>query len=325
VQRGAAKRPLWAIFDQDLDCFVGGGFRKEFCADMQEQEKTRHSNRKRSAEVAPTRQPSPKKLKTEPSQEQVVPSLHPQMSVPMSTLPTVTYPRPALFPGPCPLPGTYHQPYYALAPVPAVTYPRPALFPGPRPLPGTYHQPYHALAPYVMPHLHPVPADVILPDLRPAVFNSAPVEPPAPTPSVSRHSHSLSTVRKIKTELEESPSPSLPSTSSSTVSPPELTPNRSSSSPSEEIDDLDTAAQGTETHQASVSVSPKFDISAILVAPEEDPLDVLASSVTFLDAKLAAGENEASKSKKGKEKVPDKDSYQVSYTDSVPISISFAM
>ena len=281
--------PLWAIFDQDLDCFTGGGFRKEFCADIQEQEKTRHLNRKHSAEDALTREPKPKKLRTEASQEQVVLSLHPQMSVPMSTLP-------------------------------AVTYPRPALFPGPRPLPGTYHQPYYAEVPYVPP---PAPAGVTFPVLRPAVFNSAPVEPPVPTSPVSRHSHSLSTLRKIMTGLEESPSPSLPSTS--TVSPPELTPNSSSSSPSEEIDDLDPAAQGTETHRASASVSPKFVIGAILVAPEEDSLDALASSVTLLDAKLAAGENEASKSKKGKEKAPDKDSYQVSYTDSTPMSISLAM
>jgi hypothetical protein len=145
VQRDrAAGRTLWAIFDQDLDCFVGGGFRKEFCADMQEQrEKARHSNRKRSAEDTPTRKPRRKKLKTEASQEQMVPSLHPQMGIPMSTLPAVAYPGPTMFPGP--RPGTHHQPYYA---------------------------------PYVMPHLHAVPAGVIFPVLPPgSVYNPATTEP----------------------------------------------------------------------------------------------------------------------------------------------------
>ncbi|KAI0289544.1 hypothetical protein BC826DRAFT_1159051, partial [Russula brevipes] len=110
VQRDrAAGRTLWAIFDQDLDCFAGGGFRKEFCADMQEQrEKARQASRKRAAEDTPTRRPRRKKLKTETPQEQVPPGLHPQMAIPMSTLPAVAYPGPPMFPGP--RPGTTINP-----------------------------------------------------------------------------------------------------------------------------------------------------------------------------------------------------------------------
>ncbi|KAH9074839.1 hypothetical protein EDB83DRAFT_2353754 [Lactarius deliciosus] len=283
VQRDrAAGRTLWAIFDQDLDCFLGGGFRKEFCADMQEQkEKARHSNRKRPAEDTPTRKPRRKKMKTEASQEQMVPALHPQMGIPMSSLPAVAYPGPPLFPGP--RPGTHHQPYYT---------------------------------PYVMPHLHAVPAGVIFPVLPPgSVYNPMTAEPPAPTPPVPHHSPSLSALSEIKTEPEESPSPSLPPTSSSSVSIPELTPNNSSSSPPEETDDQDAAAQATETCRASTSASPKFDISAFLVAPEEAPLDALAPGVTLLNSKPTAGGNEAAskskgKSKKGKEKATEKDSYK---------------
>jgi hypothetical protein len=290
VQRDrAAGRTLWAIFDQDLDCFVGGGFRKEFCADMQEQrEKARHSNRKRSAEDTPTRKPRRKKMKTEASQEQMVSALHPQMGIPMSTLPAVAYPGPTLFPGP--RPGTHQQPYYA---------------------------------PYVMPHLHAVPAGVIFPVLPPgSVYNPATTEPPAPTPPVSQHCPSPSAICEIKTEPEESPSPSLPPTSSSSVSLPELSPNNSSSSPPEETDDQDPTDQGAETHRASASASPNFDISAFLVAPEEAPLDALAPGVTLLNPKPTAGKNEPSKSKgkskKGKEKAVEKDSYKVSSIDEAP-------
>ena len=44
LQRDRAVGRTLGQFYQDLDCFVGGGFRKEFCVDMQEQkEKERHS------------------------------------------------------------------------------------------------------------------------------------------------------------------------------------------------------------------------------------------------------------------------------------------
>ncbi|KAI0251430.1 hypothetical protein BJV78DRAFT_1211514 [Lactifluus subvellereus] len=280
VQRDrAAGRTLWAIFDQDLDCFVGGGFRKEFCADMQEQkEKARNSNRKRPAEDTPTRKPRRKKLKTET--EQIPPALHSQMGIPMSTLPAVAYPGPPMFPGP--RAGTHHQPYYT---------------------------------PYVMPHPHAVPAGVIFPVLPPgSAYNPATTEPPPPAPPISRPSTSSSAVsRVVKTEPEESPSPSLPPTSSSSASLPELSPNNSSSSPPEDTDDQDAAAQAAESSRASASVSPKFDISAFLVVPEEAPLDALAPGVTLLNPKSTAENPEAAlkakgKSKKGKEKAAAKDS-----------------
>jgi hypothetical protein len=106
------------------------------------------------------------------------------------------------------------------------------------------------------------------------------------------------------------------------VSLPELSPNNSSSSPPEETDDQDPTDQGAETHRASASVSPNFDISAFLVAPEEAPLDALAPGVTLLNPKPTAGENEPSKSKgkskKGKEKAVEKDSYKVSSIDEAP-------
>ena len=286
VQRDrTAGRTLWAIFDQDLDCFVGGGFRKEFCADMQEQkEKTRHSNRKRPAEDTPTRKPRRKKLKSEASQEQMPPGLHSQMNIPMTTLPAVAYPGPPMFPGP--RPGTHHQPYYT---------------------------------PFVMHHPHAVPAGVIFPVLPPgSVYNPVTTEPTASAPPISRPSTSSSAVSRIKMEPEESPSPSLPPTSSSSVSLPELTPNNSSSSPTGEMDDQGAATQAAESpSRESASVSPRFDISAFLVVPEEAPLDALAPGVTLLNSSSAAQISGASskqkgKAKKGKEKAVAKDSSKVS-------------
>lgn len=287
VQRDrAAGRTLWAIFDQDLDCFAGGGFRKEFCADMQEQrERVRQSNRKRSAEDTPTRKPKKKRLKTDASQEQMPHALHPQMGIPMSTLPAVAYPGPPMFPGP--RPGTHHQPYYT---------------------------------PFVMPHPHAVPAGVIFPVLPPgSVYNPMNSEPtPPPAPPTSRSSTSSSSVPRIKTEPEESPSPSLPPTSCSSVSLPELTPNNSSSSPPGEPDEqaiaITQAAEPEPSPSASTSVSPKFDISAFLVVPEDAPLDALAPGVTLLNqsAAAAAGPKSKLRSRKGKEKSAEKEPTQVS-------------
>jgi hypothetical protein len=295
VQRDrAAGRTLWAIFDQDLDCFSGGGFRKEFCADMQEQrEKARQSNRKRSAEDTPTRKPRRKRAKTDASQEQMPRALHPQMAIPMSTLPAVAFPGPPMFAGP--RPGTHHQPYYT---------------------------------PYVMPHPHAVPAGVIFPVLPPgSVYNPVAPEPTPPVPPISRRSTSSSAVSHIKMEPEESPSPSLPPTSCSSVSLPELTPNNSSSSPTGEPDDQSAAPQPAESSsRASDSVSPRFDITAFLVVPEDAPLHALAPGVTLLNPSAAAsisGVNSKSKpkSKKGKEKVAEKEPPQVSNLGSDPIII----
>ena len=67
-------------------------------------------------------------------------------------------------------------------------------------------------------------------------------------------------------------------------------------------------------------MSPKFDISAFLVVPEDAPLDALAPGVTLLNPSAAAaiyGANSKSKSKskKGKEKVAEKAPTQVSNLD----------
>jgi hypothetical protein len=174
-----------------------------------------------------------------------------------------------------------------------------------------------------MPHLHAVPAGVIFPGFTPGtVYNPVTTVPSAPTPPVSLHSPSPSSAPEIKTEPEESFSPSLPPTSSLSVSLLELTPNNSSSSLPEENDGQDAAAHLTETCRASASVSPRFDISAFLVVPEEAPLDALAPGVTLLNSKPSTGENEVTcESKKGKEEAVEKDSYKVSHIDWVIIDL----
>jgi hypothetical protein len=64
-------------------------------------------------------------------------------------------------------------------------------------------------------------------------------------------------------------------------------------------------------------VSPRFDISAFLVVPEEAPLDALAPGVTLLNPNSATHISGASsktkgKAKKGKEKAVEKYSPKVS-------------
>ncbi|EGN95004.1 hypothetical protein SERLA73DRAFT_162624 [Serpula lacrymans var. lacrymans S7.3] len=47
-------RTLWAIWDCDLECFTNGGFRKEFCADMQHDRSKKLLSKKRPAEEPPS-------------------------------------------------------------------------------------------------------------------------------------------------------------------------------------------------------------------------------------------------------------------------------
>jgi hypothetical protein len=71
-------------------------------------------------------------------------------------------------------------------------------------------------------------------------------------------------------------------------------------------------------------VSPRFDISAFLVVPEEAPLDALAPGVTLLNPNSAAQIPGASlkpkgKAKKGKEKAVEKDTSKVSDPEPDPV------
>ena len=103
VQRGQNKS-LWAILDQDLPCFEGGGFDRRLCEDMNNA-KSKARPRKRRAET--TSDPPVKKFKLERSSAVPAPCYHP---------PTASM-----------LANPHLQPYYSAYSYP-YAYPNPAYF-----------------------------------------------------------------------------------------------------------------------------------------------------------------------------------------------------
>ncbi|KAI0058984.1 hypothetical protein BV25DRAFT_1890520 [Artomyces pyxidatus] len=266
VQRDrAAGRTLWAIFERDLECFASGGFRKEFCADMQEQ-KARYTSRKRTAEDSLKRKA--KRSKKGMQEEMIEEQIAPQMGIPLTAVPPMSFSAP-LFP---PLrPGTHHQPYYA-----------PYMF---GPPPG---------------HPHTLPVGVIFPTLPPgaAYPRMIPGEPPVAPPPASQPSISSFSTDSFMADTE-SPSPTLLPASSSSSSLPPLTPNNSSSSPHEPMEEV------VSEMVSPKKTRPPIDISAYIVDPEDPPLDALAPGITLLNGDVEELEKTMKtkgKARKGKEK-----------------------
>ncbi|KAL1676610.1 hypothetical protein EV122DRAFT_291773 [Schizophyllum commune] len=109
-------RSLWAIWDQDLECFEGGGFKKHKCKDANVKEPSRSNRRKRAAddEDAAVVERASKKAR-------------PALDSPPSPAPAPTLHAQPLFPPT--RPATHHQPYYT-----ATEQPPGIIFP---PLPAT--------------------------------------------------------------------------------------------------------------------------------------------------------------------------------------------
>ncbi|THH14627.1 hypothetical protein EW146_g5730 [Bondarzewia mesenterica] len=305
VQRDRAEgRTLWAIWDRDLECFANGGFRKEHCAEMQEQ-KARYTSKKRAADLSLTRKAkrSKKTIKKEASTEAVMEPAErvpmPQMGIPLSAIPGMSFAP--LFPHP--RPGVHHQPYY-----PPFAFPPP-----PR-------------------HGHTLPAGVIFPTLPPgsayqrivagegASANSEHPRPSTsasshsehPRPSTSASSQSQSTDPFLVEEAPPSPTPPLLSSSSS-ISMPDLIPNCSSSSPSNALGD----STQLEDVQEAEPPELELDFGDYIVdhLPEEAPVDALPPGVTLLNSTIGQlkvtekGKAKASKIKekgrKGKDKAKE--------------------
>ncbi|GBE86557.1 hypothetical protein SCP_0904360 [Sparassis crispa] len=117
-------KSLWAIWDDDLECFANGGFRKAFCVDMQN-DRSKQSSKKRAMEDA-----VPKKTKKRKKLEDVDVSTTgpPPPMLPASVLAPFF---PSFHPNP------HHQPYYQTytsQPLPAEV-----IFP-PLPASSNYHQ-----------------------------------------------------------------------------------------------------------------------------------------------------------------------------------------
>lgn len=197
-------RTQWAIWDEDLECFKGGGFRKQLCKDIingnagkdkQLGSRTKSKGKKRAGadEDLTTEIRKAKKLKKD----------HPISSLSGSGI------------------STY---------LPATMSSHP-LFPPTRPTP--HHQPYYESC---LPQAKPQPGDIIFPPLPAGVGYTrigGNASVPGPAPMVPESDSSL-----LDEGVESTPSvpPALSDTPSSV---PELTPNRSSSSPPPATSDMD--------------------------------------------------------------------------------------
>ncbi|KAF8636434.1 hypothetical protein AX17_003616 [Amanita inopinata Kibby_2008] len=188
-------RTLWAIWDEDLECFKGGGFRKHLCKDImraaQSSSKSKGKARKRGEiddDVITTMRKSKKSKKATPTDPQSQASTSAQAS--------------------------YGAP-------PPLSHP---LFPPTRPTP--HHQPYYESC-IMQPQPRSLPAEIIFPPLPPTAYTR-----------IHAGSSTQSTAQNSSKSLTTSPHHDLPSDqqvpssdASSMLSVPELTPNRSSSSP----------------------------------------------------------------------------------------------
>lgn len=200
-------RTLWAIWDEDLECFKGGGFRKQLCKDImdgiQAKDASRAKRGRKRSDVdtdatAESRNKRPKKDHGAPL-------------------------RPAV---------------PAHSPVHHATISSRPLFPPTRPT--THLQPYYESC---MPR-QPLPGDIIFPPLPSGVgyMRAAEVSNTAASSASSLLSGGNDTNQEITPDpLRETPQPLSPpfSSSASSISIPELTPNRSSSSSPPATSDLD--------------------------------------------------------------------------------------
>ncbi|KAF8638956.1 hypothetical protein AX16_010430 [Volvariella volvacea WC 439] len=195
-------RTQWAIWDEDLECFKGGGFRKHLCKDYidslakdkQGGPKGKPKGRKRADEDdGPVETRKIKRTKREPMAAQST-AMTPAHSVP----------------------------------APLSSHP---LFPPTRP--SVHHQSYYdsCLSHQQVPQ--PIPADLIFPPLpAAAAINQIAHSPPtrhAPTISASTPTNPLNPGTEAKSTSSSPSGPPPQSDSSSSL--PDLTPSHSSSSP----------------------------------------------------------------------------------------------
>ncbi|KAF8225535.1 hypothetical protein L208DRAFT_1305862 [Tricholoma matsutake] len=239
-------RTLWAIWDEDLECFKGGGFRKQLCKDIvgrtgvRDTSRTKSKGRKRTDSITDGRKAKRSKK---------------DHSVPTS---------PSL-----PAPFSYQ------------------IFPATRPTP--HHQPYYESC---LPQQQPLPGDIIFPPLPSGVAYTR----IGSTANVQSSSVAGPQGGQIGADREDTPSsiqshtrvPSPPPSSASSVSVPELTPNRSSSSPppaTSELDGNNSAVIDNKAHKTSFA---EFNLSVDLDDMDE-ALDVSADGEEDPDNDLLLG------------------------------------
>ncbi|KAI0766956.1 hypothetical protein BD413DRAFT_605716 [Trametes elegans] len=128
VQRDRSEgKSLWAIWDRDLPCFEGGGFKKSLCAEMRSTSQSSRTTKKRGIDEGGGPRTKRKKTGVEPIEED-------QGSQPiMAPAPML----PPFFPHVA-APSPYHQPYY-MAACAQQQVPAEVLFP-PLPPSSNYHR-----------------------------------------------------------------------------------------------------------------------------------------------------------------------------------------
>lgn len=238
-------RTLWAIWDEDLECFKGGGFRKQLCKDIANSNdfKEKHGSSSRGKAKGRKRADDdegaqdakkPKRAK----KEQHGSSTRSSESISAQAVPQYTVPPPLashpLFPPTRPTP--HHQPYYESC----VTQP------------------------------HQVPADIIFPPLpAAAAFNR-----------VMAKAASSNVVGSKESGSSPQCDPSAPmSDASSVMSVPELTPNRTSSSPPSSLpatSDMDIDLP----HSLASGTKGVLDSVSVTISNLDDEIDTSASGDT---------------------------------------------
>ncbi|KAK2463690.1 hypothetical protein APHAL10511_004441 [Amanita phalloides] len=185
-------RTLWAIWDEDLECFKGGGFRKHLCKDIVKAAQSSASAKgkgKARKRIEGEDDSTPDTRKSKKSKKAV------------TTTQALTSRT------------SYNAP-------PPLSHP---LFPPTRPTP--HHQPYYESC-IMQPQPQPLPAEIIFPPLPPTAYSRF-HNAPSGSPEQASARNSL----KESPTLMHSDLAAPPSDASSMLSVPELTPNRSSSSP----------------------------------------------------------------------------------------------
>jgi hypothetical protein len=105
VRDRSVGRTLWAIWDEDLPCFEGGGFRKQLCRDMEGKTKLAPVKKRSAIEV----EGPLKRVKRAKRDKQSLPQSDQVYMVP-TTHPIPLFPHGPMFPPVRPTPQ--HQPYY---------------------------------------------------------------------------------------------------------------------------------------------------------------------------------------------------------------------
>ncbi|KAH0582861.1 Forkhead box protein I1 [Termitomyces sp. J132] len=197
-------RTLWAIWDEDLECFKGGGFRKHLCKDIAqslaakaEQSKGKGKSRKRAEGDDGTDSRKPKRAKREPVAAPAAPLATSYMPATLSAHPLFPPTRPT----------THHQPYYESCMQPQT-----------------------------------LPADVIFPPLPAGVGYNRLVSTVVESSTTAVEGDSQTSGDEASEVIPSPESTPIAGSDSAPSSLPDLTPNCSSSSPPPESSDLGTSS-----------------------------------------------------------------------------------